>query len=52
MLAVLGWPQLKEIIALLDDTAYHVERNGNPRILFLDLSIKTHHIMRQPKVVL
>lgn len=52
MLAVLGWPQLQEIIALLDDTAYHVERNGNPRILFLDLSIKTHHIMRQPKAVL
>lgn len=52
MLTVLGWPQLQQLIALLDETAYHVERNGNPRILFLDLSIQAHHIMRQPKTVL
>ncbi len=52
MLTVLGWPQLQEIIALLDEAAFHVERNGNPRILFLDLSIQTHHILRRPARVL
>lgn len=52
MLSVLGWSQLQELVALFDKTAYHIERNGNPKILFLDLSIQTHHIMRQPQRVL
>lgn len=52
MLQVLSWPQLQQLIVLLDETSYHVERNGNPRILFLDLSIQAHHIFRQPATVL
>jgi DNA polymerase-3 subunit delta' len=52
MLSVLSWPHLQQLLVLLDETAYHVERNGNPRILFLDLSIQTHHILRQPAQVL
>ncbi|MGH1335579.1 MAG: ATP-binding protein [Aureispira sp.] len=52
MLSVLGWPQLQKLMELFNETAYHVERNGNPRILFLDLCIQAHHIMREPKTVL
>jgi len=51
MLKVIGIDQLQELITLFDETAFHVERNGNPRILFLDVSIKVHHILRRPKLV-
>lgn len=51
MLKVIGLKQLQELIALFDETAFHVERNGNPRILFLDVSIRVHHILRQQKLV-
>lgn len=34
--------------ALLTDCHYHVERNANARILFLNTSIRLHRIMRQP----
>ena len=29
-----------EITAALEDASYHIERNGNPKIIFTDLSIK------------
>ena len=29
-----------EIISALEDASYHIERNGNPKIIFTDLSIK------------
>ncbi|WP_052596915.1 DNA polymerase III subunit gamma/tau [Aureispira sp. CCB-QB1] len=51
MLKVIGVDQLQELITLFDETAFHIERNGNPRILFLDVSIKIHHILRRPKLV-
>ncbi len=51
MLKVIGIDQLQELITLFDETAFHIERNGNPRILFLDVSIKIHHILRRPKLV-
>jgi len=51
MLKVIGIDQLQELITLFDETAFHVERNGNPRILFLDVSIKVHHILRRPTLV-
>jgi len=51
MLKVIGIEQLQQLITLFDETAFHIERNGNPRILFLDVSIKIHHILRKPKLV-
>lgn len=51
MLRVLHWQAIQEMVVLLDETAFHVERNGNPRILFLDLSIQFHKLLRQPKPV-
>lgn len=51
MLGVLHWETIQQIKILLEETAYHIERNGNPRLLFLDLSIQLHHLMRRPKPV-
>ncbi|MDC0231521.1 hypothetical protein OAK19_06100 [Aureispira] len=45
MLKVINVDQLHQIVRLFDETAYHIERNGNPRILFMDVSIKIHHIL-------
>jgi DNA polymerase-3 subunit delta' len=47
MLKVIGVEQMQQLIQLFDETAFHVERNGNPRILFLDASIQIHRILRR-----
>lgn len=31
----------------IDDAIYHIERNGNPKIIFLDLSIKLTRLLHQ-----
>lgn len=33
----------------LNTACFHIERNANPKILFLDLSFKMHHILRKGK---
>ncbi|MFT5802105.1 MAG: DNA polymerase-3 subunit delta' [Nonlabens sp.] len=38
-----------EITGLLDDCYYHIERNANPKILFLDASIKINKIIKGRK---
>jgi DNA polymerase-3 subunit delta' len=43
---VLGFEQVESIVALLDDAIYAVERNANPKILFLDCSVKLHKILQ------
>jgi len=48
---VLGFEQVSEIVGLLDDCYYHIERNANPKILFLDLSIKMNKILKTPAAV-
>lgn len=41
--------QLKEIIGLLDNACYHIERNANSKILFHALSIQLQYIFaKQP----
>ena len=44
---VLGFEQVSSIVALLDDAIYAVERNANPKILFLDSSVKLHKILKK-----
>lgn len=39
--------QLELISELLTDTSYHVERNANPKILFLDVSIRMNQIFKR-----
>lgn len=35
-----------DIIALFNDAIYHIERNANPKILFLDVSLKLTKLLR------
>lgn len=41
-----------EIIELFNDAIYHIERNANPKILFLDVSLKLTKLLRvkQPEI--
>lgn len=36
------------IIELFNDAVYHIERNANPKILFLDVSLKLTKLLRVP----
>lgn len=46
MAKVLDVEKIGSIVALLNDNAYYIERNANPKILFLDASIRIHEIMK------
>jgi DNA polymerase-3 subunit delta' len=35
-----------EVIELFNDASYHIERNANPKILFLDVSLKLTKLLR------
>ena len=35
-----------DIIELFDEASYHIERNANPKILFLDISLKLTKLLR------
>ncbi|MCO6501033.1 MAG: hypothetical protein J5I47_11760 [Vicingus serpentipes] len=37
-----------EIITVFNDAIYHIERNANPKILFLDVSLKLTKLLRVP----
>lgn len=47
MLQVLEFEQVEKINKLFSDCAYFVERNANPKILFLDASIQLNRILKQ-----
>ncbi len=47
---VIHWKQLEEISMLLNDCAFHIERNANPKIRFLDASIRINHILKQTSI--
>ncbi|WP_042491698.1 ATP-binding protein [Aequorivita sublithincola] len=40
-----------EINSALEDASYHIERNGNPKIIFTDLSIKLTRLIHRPEIV-
>lgn len=44
---VIGFGQIGRIVKLFDDCSFHVERNANQKLLFLDASIRLNHILRQ-----
>ena len=48
MAKVLDFEKIAQIVGLLNDNIYYIERNANPKILFLDTSIKMHKIMKTP----
>lgn len=45
MAKVLDWNKIEAVAQLLNEKMYHIERNANPKILFLDAGIKLHTIM-------
>jgi DNA polymerase-3 subunit delta' len=47
MTKVLGYEQVYEMMELMNDIHYYVERNANGKILFLDTSIQLHQIFRK-----
>ena len=46
MAKVLDFEKITQLAALLNDNVYYIERNANPRILFLDTSIAMHRIFK------
>lgn len=52
LVGVVELDQLELLSQLLTDASYYVERNANPKILFLDVSIQMNQIFkrRQPKL--
>jgi len=43
---IIEWDQIEAISKLFNDCAYYVERNANPRILFLDASLQLNQILK------
>ena len=48
MSAGLDAERIEGMSALLSESHYHVERNANAKVLFVNTSIRLHRIMRQP----
>lgn len=46
MAKVLNFEKIAQIAAIFNENIYFVERNANPKILFLDTSIQLHKIMK------
>ncbi|MEM0991838.1 MAG: hypothetical protein AAGI49_02335 [Bacteroidota bacterium] len=44
---IIGFHQIERIVALLNDLIFHVERNANPKILFLDASLNMNRFLRK-----
>ena len=51
LIQVMGLDQVRDIVSLLDDCHYHIERNANPKILFLDASIRINKILKSSALV-
>lgn len=46
---VIAFDQIEDIVQLLNDNAYFIERNANPKVLFLDTSIQLNKILKRKK---
>jgi DNA polymerase-3 subunit delta' len=47
MSRVVDFQKVRKINDLINEAIFHVERNANPKILFLDTSIKLHKVLRK-----
>jgi len=48
---IIEFDQVEKITNLFNDLSYYVERNANPKILFLDASLKMNQILKNKLVV-
>jgi DNA polymerase III subunit delta' len=46
MAKVLNFHKINQLASILNDNVYYIERNANPKILFLDTSIRIHQILQ------
>ena len=46
LLPLVDHDQLAGITGILSECAEHIERNANPKILFLDAGLRIHHLLR------
>ncbi|MCB0641968.1 MAG: hypothetical protein KDC44_10030 [Phaeodactylibacter sp.] len=51
MQQVIELDQLEQLVERLTDAIYHIERNANPKVLFLHLGIQIHKILRRKSLV-
>ncbi len=49
---IAGVGQLEAIVQELDKAVYHIERNANPKMLFMALGIKFYHIIQNKSLIL
>ena len=49
LLPLVDHDQLADITHIISECTDHVERNANPKILFLDAGIRIHQILRRPR---
>jgi hypothetical protein len=49
---IAGVAQMEAIIQELDKATYYIERNANPKMLFMALGIKFYHIIQNKTLIL
>lgn len=47
--SVIAFDQIELIVKLINDCSYYIERNANPKVLFLDTSIQLNKILKRKK---
>ncbi|TNE51628.1 MAG: DNA polymerase III subunit [Bacteroidetes bacterium] len=47
MARVLNFDKITQLVQILTDNVYYIERNANPKILFLDSSIQINRILKE-----
>ena len=52
LIKLAGTSQIQAIVEELDKSIYYIERNANPKMLFMALSIKFYHIIKDKSVIL
>ena len=52
LLRLAATEQLEAIVTELDKASYQIERNANPKILFMALTIKIYHILKDKTLIL
>jgi DNA polymerase-3 subunit delta' len=52
LLKLISTEQIEVLVDELNQSSYHIERNANPKILFMALTIKIYHIIRDKSVIL
>ena len=52
LLKLITTEQIEALVTELNQSLYHIERNANAKILFMALTIKIYHIIRDKSVIL